>query len=227
MKDKVQKLCKRLNKFTLDEIAFIAESDESDIKIVLDTLLKQRVLRKHGDIYIYIEKKKSQEKNHIPLIFQYHSQETIDMIIKCFCAELTITKTCLIMNLSEDCISKFNLCFRKLIYNIQLNELKNFFRKKPQQYRMRKFFGIPMYFYYYNEKLYVSSTPLKEPTGTNSVSFTQNEVRKFKTQYSRLTRVLNHNKNKEFLEYKIAERICRADKNFEEFYDFLKKSLFD
>ncbi len=94
MNVRVQKLCKRLNKFTLDEISLIAELDKPEAEKVLNDLIKTDFLRKKDDLYIYIgEIKKTKQENQLPLIFQFHSPETIDLIIKCFCAEISPTKT--------------------------------------------------------------------------------------------------------------------------------------
>lgn len=96
MNDKIQKLCKRLNKFTLEEIALIAEIEEPEAKIILTELIKENFLQKQGNTYLCIEiTKKGTQINRFPFIFQYHSPDTIDMVIKCFCADISASKTSL------------------------------------------------------------------------------------------------------------------------------------
>ncbi len=44
MKDRIQKLCKRLSRFTLEEIALIAELDETEMEVILRDLIKENLL---------------------------------------------------------------------------------------------------------------------------------------------------------------------------------------
>lgn len=224
MNVRVQKLCKRLNKFTLDEIALIAELDKPETKKVLDNLIKTDFLRKKDEIYIYIgEIKKIRQERQLPLIFQFHSPETIEMIIKCFCAEVSPTKTSLILKPQENCICNFNLFFRKRIYAKQKQELLQYFKNEPTRPWARTFFNKTFYFYYYNDFLYVSDEYL---ANNNTLNYSKDTIRQFKMIYSRLTRKLNHNTYEYYTHFHIAEQIWRYGKEFEQLKNELHSQLF-
>ncbi len=79
MDNKIQRLCKRLNKFTLEEISLIAELEESELEKSLNDLIKSSFLKKQDGTYIYMDEvKKKKQQNRLPLMFQCHSPETID-----------------------------------------------------------------------------------------------------------------------------------------------------
>lgn len=221
MTDKIQKLCKRLNRFTLEEIALIAELEEAEMEILLQNLIKENLLIKHDNNYIYNDVQKEVKlKKRLPLMFEYHSPETIDMMIKCFCAEIPASKTSLIIKPQENCISNFNLFFRKILYEKQKEELLKKFSKNPQVPRNRMFFDKEFYFYSYNNFIYVSDELL--PCSTTK-SFSNQEEKEFKILYSFLTRRLNHNTQKYHPNLYIAEQIWRHKKCFET----LKRELYE
>lgn len=219
MKDRIQKLCKRLNRFTLEEIALIAEIEESEIKIILQDLIKENLLTVNDNNYIYNNiEKESKLIKRLPKMFEYHSQETIDMIINCFCAEIPPNKSCLILNPHESRICNFNLFFRQRLYEKQYEELLKFFNAKPQLPRNRMFFDKKMYFYTYNNKVYVSDKLL--PCDTIE-SFSPTEEKQFRILYSFLIRRVKHNTRKKYIHFHIAEQIWRHKKE----YNFLKSDL--
>ncbi len=219
MKDRIQKLCKRLNRFTLEEIALIAELDESEIKPILKNLIGENLLIKHDNNYIYNNiEKKSKLKKRLPKIFEYHSQETIEMIINCFCAEISPTKTSLILKPQENCICNFNMFFRKELYAKQMQELQLFFEKNPKTPWARDFFDKTFYFYCYNNKLFISDTLLKS---REFINFTKEESRLFKIIYYKLYRRLAHNTYRYYTQFHIAEQIWRHKKE----YNILKQDL--
>ena len=53
MKDKVLRLCKRLDKFTLDEIGTISELNSEVLLPLLEMFVKNKKLIKKGKIYQY------------------------------------------------------------------------------------------------------------------------------------------------------------------------------
>ena len=54
MKDRILRLCRRLDKFTLDEISTIAEDvDEAVLELLLLTLVKEGKLTLRNDLYFY------------------------------------------------------------------------------------------------------------------------------------------------------------------------------
>jgi len=208
-----------LSRFTLEEIALIAELEESEVKIFLQELTKENLLTVQDNNYIYNNvEKENKLKKRLPIKFQYQSQETIDMLIKCFCADISSPKVSLILSPSENCICEFNLFFRKKIYERQKQELLQHFKNNPQLPRLRKFFGKFFYFYLYNNFLYVSDELLEDK---NSLNFSKNEIRQFKILYSWLNRKLNHNSAKYYTSFHIAEQIWRYNKE----YNFLECDL--
>lgn len=212
MKDRMQKLCKRLSRFTLEEISLIAELDEFEIKPILKNLIGEKLLIEQENHYIYNDSaREAKLKKRLPKIFEYHSQETTDMIMNCFCAEIPTGKTGLILKPQENCICNFNLFFRKRLYEAQKKELLENFSKMPQCPRIRVFFDKEFYFYTYNNYIYVSDTLLSSDT---SKSFSKNEEKQFKKLYSFLTRRLNHNTHKKYILLYLAEQIWRHKKTY-------------
>ena len=72
MKERVLKLCRRLDKFTLDEISTIAEDiDESVLELLLLTLVQEGKLIFKDNIYLY-NKEQGCNKQRLPQFFQHH-----------------------------------------------------------------------------------------------------------------------------------------------------------
>ena len=224
MKDRIQKLCKRLNRFTLEEISLIAELDESEIKPILKNLIGENLLIKHDTNYVYNNiEKKIKLKKRLPLMFQFHTSEEIDMIMNCFCAEIQSYKTASILKPEERCICKFYKYFRERIYEKQKQELLEYFNKSPQQARFRIFFDKIFYFYYYNNYLYASDELLESEDGK---VFSKSAIREFKKMYLILCRRVNFNYYKKHTHLHIAEQIWRHKKEFHQLKNELKIILF-
>lgn len=69
MKNKVLKLCKRLNKVTASEIAPILMLDEKEVSDILNELVNEDKLTVREDlIYFY---KEVERKTPLPLFFEY------------------------------------------------------------------------------------------------------------------------------------------------------------
>lgn len=222
--NRIQKLSKRLKRFTLEEISLIAELDESEVKPILISLISENFLIKHENNYIYNNiEKEAKLKKRLPKMFEYHPQETIDMIINCFCAEILPNKSGLILKPHESCICKFNLFFRQKLFEKQKEELILFFKKNPQAPRHRMFSDKEFYFYFYNNQVYVSDELFECCT---TKSFTEAEEKVFKILYSYLTRRLNHNKMKKYIHLHIAEQIWRYKKEYKFLKEDLKKLIF-
>ena len=215
MRDKVLKLAKRLNKFTIEEIEPILNID--NLQEILDELVKEKLLQLQNGIYFYI--KKESKKSDLPLFFQFHTKKEIDMIIKLFCMGITSDKGAFLLGISDGTIQKFNMYFRKIIYEKQLQELKEYFDKNPKTLKVRTFYEIPAYFYLYDEKLFVVGKPLYSK---DSTEYKKEEKLKIKVLYSRLRRSINHSNMKKLLPYHIAEHIWKYGKDFEQ----LKKEIY-
>ena len=92
MKDRILRLCRRLDKFTLDEISTIAEDiDESVLELLLLTLVQEGKLIFKDNIYLY-NKEQGCNKQRLPQFFQHHSKTDIDYIIKGFCIDIEVLK---------------------------------------------------------------------------------------------------------------------------------------
>ena len=209
MHNKILKLAKRLNKFAMEEIEPILNID--NLQEILDNLIKEKSLQFQNGFYFYI--KKESKKSDLPLFFQFHTTEEIDMLIKCFCAGVTTDKGAFLLGISDGPLQKFNMYFRKMIYEKQLQELKEYFAKNPKAPKVRTFYEIPVYFYLYDTKLFVVGKPLY---AKNPNEHTEEEKLKIKILYSRLRRSINHSNMKKLLPYHIAEHIWKYGKDSEQ-----------
>ncbi len=221
MKNKVLKLCKRLNKATINEIALILQATVGEICPVLDELVMEGRLNFRDDgVYFYKEPQSLKPK--LPLFFEFRTKDELDLIIKSFCADVEFTKIPLITALSEEVIWKFHKYFRKIIFEYQKTELEKYFSQAPQQYRNRNFYKETAYFYYY-DKLYITDKPYD--LSLEYKIFTESEIKNFKAMYCKINRYLAHNTRRKLLFYHIAEFIWRDSKQFDtlvqELYDLL------
>ncbi|MDD3237900.1 MAG: hypothetical protein PHV37_07375 [Candidatus Gastranaerophilales bacterium] len=220
MKNKLLKLCKRLNKVAIEEITPILQATRGEICPVLEELvIEGRLNLREDGVYFY--KEKQTKKQELPLFFEFRTKEELDLIIRCFCADLPCTKTAQILDLSNGIIEKFNQFFRKQIYENQFAELSNLYFLQPQTPRIRKFFDIPVYFYFYDNRTFVSGEALK--TNLTPKTLAKSEDLKFRKTYLKLTRRINHHSMISFLSYYIAEEIWRIDKDFEELYENINR----
>lgn len=58
---------------------------------------------------------------------------------------------------------------------------------------------------------------------TNGKAFSKTDIQNFKKVYSYLTRQVAHNTNQAKLHHKLAEKIWRRERTFEDLYQDLKK----
>lgn len=219
MKSKILQLCKRLNKFTLDEIIIISEMTTDDLLPILNAIISENKLLYKNGVYTYLKQQSISEKYPI---LKYYPKTTIDMVLRCFCESIATTKTSHILSMGEDQVQKFYTIFRKLIYERQEKHLKTFYFQSPQNARCRKFFEKEVYLYFYNKRVFISKNQLKSK---NDKPLTPNEKVAFTTIYCYLSRKLVHNQNKHNLEYKIAEILWRRNKNFNELYFDIKSQI--
>lgn len=154
MKNKILKLAKRLETFKLEDIESIMGEGIED---VLQELVKDGQLNLVGEIYSY----KSERKLPLPFCFKFHSQEKIEMITKCFYAGVKSKQASFLLDIGDATMQNFYKHFRQMIYERQLNALKTHFEQKSKIAKMRRFYDIPVYFYLYNDELFVADKPLK------------------------------------------------------------------
>ena len=169
MKDRILKLCKRLDKFSFEEIVGIAEDvDESVMKLLLQTFVADNYLKCDGDNYTYIKRSKTRKNNSkLPLFFQFHKQEDINYMIKGFCSDVEASKMITLFGFSKNMVDNFNQYFRSILYENQRSELLKKFAKKPKLPQERVYMNTLVYLYLYDHKLYVSKTYLENKKPKN------------------------------------------------------------
>lgn len=213
MKNKILKLAKRLETFRLEDIESIMGEGIED---VLQELVKDGQLNLVGEIYSY----KAEQKSPLPFCFKFHSQEKIEMITKCFCAGVKSKQASFLLDIGDATMQSFYKHFRQMIYERQLNVLKTHFEQNPKIAKMRRFYDIPVYFYLYEDELFVADKQLK--TKRKKLPHTKEESLRVKVLYSRLRRSINHSQMKQNLAQHVAEHIFRYRKKlttyFEKFY---------
>ena len=215
MNDRILQLCRRLNKFTLDEIATISEISADNLLPVLNKLVAKNKLLQENGIYIYIKKKCVSDKYPI---FKYYPKTTIDVILKCFCESIITTKVSHILSIGEPQVQKFYTIFRTIIYDKQKMLLDNYYLNNPQNARHRTFFNKEVYLYFYGGEVFISKNLLKSK---NDKPLTAKNKADFTTIYCYISRSLTHNQNVHNLEYKIAETLWRRGKDFKSLYSNL------
>lgn len=225
MKDRVLKLCRRLKCCTLEDLVQFTETAKSVIETILLYLIDEEKIQEKDGVYSFTEQTTSKnyiENKNLNLMFMYHSPETVDIIMRGFCAMIPTLKLSYLIDVSDNCIGDFYRIFRNLIYERQVNELLNYYIKSPQQYRYRKFFEKYAYFYTYENKVFVIQKPLQ---ARNEKCLTKKEIQEFKKVYCYLSRIESHNKSEICMYQRLAEGIWRREKTFEELYQDLKNNL--
>lgn len=220
MKERILRLCKRLDKFTFEDISAIAEDvDELVLKPLLLTLVNEKRLILKKGIYFYNKPAKNKQIS----TFKYFSKQTIELIIRCFCIELSAEKTALIADVSEDTVFKLYNYFREQIFLRQKEVLIGYYNENPKKARTRRFFKTKnIYLYIYNNQVFISDATF---TLSDERNFTESETKEFKKICCYLSRIECHNKNEINLHYRIAEALWRRNKKFEELFNDLKLNL--
>lgn len=216
MKEKILRLCKRLNKFSLDEIELISETAQDELLPILEQLTKENKLTFRNNTYFYIKNISSSKKiAKLPLMFQYHKPETIKMIIRAFCCECSTEHLSKILNLGVNCVNDFYRFFRETIYYIQLEELQKHYKECSQKAFERVFFEKKYYFYNYDNKIFVSDVKVKK---NDEKALNYGEQNYFKIIYSRLKRRLTHNTHSYYTLFHLSEQIWRQEKSYEKLF---------
>ena len=207
MKNKILKLAKRLDKFRLEDIEAIIGED--GVKEVLRELAADERLDLVGETYSYKEPIKHLS---LPFCFKFHSQEKIEMITKCFCTGVKSKQASFLLDIADATVQNFYKHFRQMIFEQQLNALKTHFEREPKIPKMRRFYDIPVYFYLYDDELFVTDKPLK--TKRKKLPHTKQESLRIKVLYSRLRRSINHSQMKQNLAQHVAEHIIKTKSDF-------------
>lgn len=224
MKERILRLCKRLDKFSFEEIATIADDiNESVLELLLLTMIQEKKLIKQNDNYLY--NKNTCTKNRLaklPQFFQHHSKQEIDLIIKGFCADVEVLKMINLLGVSNKVINNFYQYFRTMIYEEQMQELSLCFEKNPKIAQERIYMNTKVYLYLYDSKLFVSEKYL---TSKDAIKHTNDERLEIKKIYLRSYRkVLSHTYAYRF-HLHVAEEIWKCGKEFEDQYFEMKRIL--
>lgn len=205
MKNKILKLAKRLETFKLEDIESITGEGIEDI---LQELVEGGRLNLVGENYSY----KAELNLPLPFCFKFHSQEKIEMITKCFCAGVKSKQASFLLDIADATVQNFYKHFRQMIFERQLNALKTHFEREPRIPKMRRFYDIPVYFYLYDDDLFVVDKPLK--TKRKKLPHTKEESLRIKVFYSRLRRSINHSQMKQNLAQHVTEHMFKYDKSY-------------
>lgn len=226
MKERILKLCKRLDKFTLEEIVTIAEDiNEATLELALMYLVNEKRIIKKDNMYFY-NKEFSKNNFHgkLPQFFQHHSKQEIDYIIKGFCANIEVLKMIDLFGFSNKVMNKFNQYFRTIIYEKQRQELLKLFEKTPKIPYERVYMNTKVYLYLYNNNLYVSEKYL---VSKEAKKHTNDERLEIKNIYLRSYRkVLSRSFALKF-HLHLAEEIWKYGKGFDEQYYKLKTMIYN
>ncbi len=222
MKKQILRLCKHLNKFTLDEITTISELESEEIKPYLDLLLKENNLIYKNNIYYY-KKVEMQQNNKLPLKFQFHTKEDIDYMIKGFCADIEAKKMMSVFNFSKHVINVFYQYFRTSIYETQKQELLKYFEENPKLPQEREYMNTKVYLYLYDDKLFVSEKALK--TQSNK-KHTEQERLTIKNIYLRSYRKVLSRSFEQKFHLHLSEELWKYGKEFNIQYKKLNQILF-
>ena len=217
MKNKVLKLCKRLNKVTASEIAPILMITEAKAREILNELVKDGSLTVREDlVYFY---KEIQAKPILPLFFEFHNNDEIELIIKCFCLNIEVIKVVKLVKSQKHAINKFYRYFREKIYEKQMNELLEYINKSPYLPQEREYLGQKYYLYTYNKKLFVSE---KYIVNKDSIKYSNQDRLLIKNLFLNANRKVLKNSYKQYYHLHLAEEIWRCNKDFSILYNETK-----
>ena len=221
---RILKLCKRLNKFSLDEIEMISEIDLEELRPIINILIEEERLAYCDGTYYYNKKVcKKQQISKLPLFFEFHKKQDIEYIIKGFCTDIEVLKMIDLFGFTKHVTNKFYDYLRTLIYNEQYKELLKCFDKSPKLPQERVYMNTIVYLYLYDHKLYVSQKYL---VNKEAKKHQEQERLEIKNIYLRSYRkVLNRSFTGKF-HLHLAEEIWKYGKSFEERHLLLNKMLF-
>ncbi|MFI3300743.1 MAG: hypothetical protein R3Y28_04910 [Candidatus Gastranaerophilales bacterium] len=223
MRSKVLKLIKRLNKASIDDIVPILGVTRAEISAVLEELVDEQLISKRDDdVYFYKEQKA--KKSKLPLFFEFHEKDEIELITKCFLAEVEVVKVVKILAPQNYVINKFYKYFRQMIYKEQLKTLLNFHKIQPKTPQVREYMNNLFYLHLYKNKLFINDYPIK---CDYSQSHSEAERLEIKNIYFRLRRKKFSVAYKTNYHLYFAEYLWRMDKTFEELEQDLLKLLYN
>ncbi len=218
MKERILRLCKRLDKFIFEEVLEITEDiEEQDLKNIFDNLISENKLIHMNGIYFYNKQLvKTKQINMYPLFFQFHNKTEIEYILKGFCANIEVLKIKDFLGISKNVVDKFYNYFRTQIYEKQKQELLKYYDKNPKIGLERKFMSAKIYLYLYNGNLFVSDKNLC--TKNNEIKHSESERLKVKNSYLRSFRKVQNRTLAYKFHLHLAEEVWRYGKDFKKLY---------
>lgn len=222
MKDRILQLCKRLNKFSLADIETLSELDSDKILCFLNEFVSKNILLKKQGIYYY-QKQNKDLTTKLPLMFQYHSKQDIDNIIKSFCADIEVQKATLVFNFGKHAVNKFYQYFRNSIYENQKNILLKYFENYPKIGQERIYMTAKVYLYLYDNRLFVSDKLL---VSNNARKHTNEERLEIKNIYLRSYRKVLSKSFAYKFHLHLSEEIWKCKKPYQERYSEINKLLY-
>ena len=214
MKERILRLCRHLSKFTLDDITTIADDiDESELQVILETLVLENKLIKRDDLYLY----NKVQINKLPSFFQFHKKETIDIIIKCFCAETSVAKIAIITEIDRSTANKFSKYFKGLLFEKQKSKLLELYEIEPKIPSIRSYYKRKLYLYNYDGQFYISENAINQ--NKEEKKYSKEEMRELGIIASRIKRAFK-NSLVETAFYETAyEKLWQQSKSYNEKLD--------
>ena len=223
MKERILRLCKRLDKFTLDEIEMVSELKTEELMPILSELKNENRLIQKGNSYFY--NKVSTTRKHykkLPLFVQFHTKREADYILRGFCVDMEAFKMADVFSFSKQVINKYYTYFRTLIYETQKQQLLKYFEKIPKIPQERIYMNTKVYLYLYNDKLFVSEKYL---VSKDTRKHREDERLQIKNIYLRSFRKVLSRSFAHKFHLHLAEELWKYNKEFDERYKGLNKLL--
>lgn len=224
MKNRILKLCKRLDNFSFEDISTIADDvEESVLKLLLLTLVNEKRLILNNEIYFYNKKVSANKQiSKESLFFQFHTKEDMDYILKGFCADVEVLKMMDLFGFSKHLMNKSYQYFRTIIYEKQKQELLKYFAQTPKIAQERIYMNTKVFLYLYDNKLFVSEKYLESK---DARKHTEAERLEIKNIYLRSYRKVLSRSFAHKFHLHLAEELWKWGKEFNERYKLMKKVL--
>ncbi len=221
---RILKLCKRLDKFSFEDISTIADDiEESVLSLLLLNLVDEKRLTLNNEIYFYNKKVVvSKQTSKSPLFFQFHTKEDMDYILKGFCTDVEIFKMMDLFGFSKHLMNKSYQYFRTTIYEKQKQELLKYFAKTPKIAQERVYMNTKVFLYLYDNKLFVSEKYLESK---NARKHTEAERLEIKNIYLRSYRKVLSRSFAHKFHLHLAEELWKWGKEFDERYKLMRDVL--
>ena len=110
--------------------------------------------------------------------------------MKCFCAEIPVRKTVLIVDLCNETVSRFYAHFREKLFDNQYKKLEEYYNNQPTNPSIRALYDKKICLFTYNGEIFISENPL---TPNKKIKkHTKEEFRKSNIAYYKIRRVFQN-----------------------------------